>query len=141
MWYPILNLVGSVLFVFLVFPKVFRKPTKPSGKPTIPNKTNKTFGKTKKQSFSRFQTHPWICFFFFCFCWFSRRFLANQKTPSGKPTIQKTTKENKHNIRENQKNKVFKGFIPTLRYVSFFGFPEGFYKKNLTHIQEWVWNL
>ena len=38
------------------------------------------------------------------------------------------------NLRENQKNKVFKGFRPTLGYVFFvfvfFGFPEGFYKTN-----------
>ena len=31
--------MGLVLFGFLVFPKVFRKPKKPSGKPKIPKKT------------------------------------------------------------------------------------------------------
>ena len=70
--------MGLVLFGFLVFPKVFRKPKKPSGKPNIP----------------------------------------------------KTTKENQTNLRENQQNKVFKGFRHTLGYgfglVCFFGFPEGF---------------
>ena len=46
--------MGLVLVVFLVFPKVFTKPTKPSRKPKIPKKTKqnktkqKTFGKTRK---------------------------------------------------------------------------------------------
>ena len=77
--------MGLVLFVFLVFPKVFTKPT----------------------------------------------------NPSRKPKIQKKTKENQTNIRNNQKNKVFKGFRPTLGYVFcflflFFWFPEGFYKTKTT---------
>ena len=56
--------MGLFLFGLLVFPKVFRKPKKPSGKPNIPKKT----------------------------------------------------KEHQKNIWENQKNKVFKGVIPTLGY-------------------------
>ena len=73
--------MGLVLFVFLVFPKVFRKPTKPSGELKIQKKTKENQRKPNK--------------------------------PSGKP-----------------KNKVVKGFRPTLGYgfglVWFCLFPEGF---------------
>ena len=40
---------GFGLFGFLVFPKVFTKPTNPSIKPNIPKKTTKPSGKPKKQ--------------------------------------------------------------------------------------------
>ena len=76
-----------------------------------PKKTNKTFGKPTN-SFYRFQTHPWIWVWSCLFCWFSQRFLENQKT-FGKT---KNTKENQNKLRENQTNKVVKGFRPTLRY-------------------------
>ena len=53
----------------------------------------------------------------FClFCWFSRRFLQNQKHLRENQKIQKKTKENKTNLRENQNTKLFKGFRPTLGY-------------------------
>ena len=67
-----------------------------------------------------------VCFFGLVF----PKVFRKPKKPSVKPKIQKKTKENQKNIRKNQKNKVFKGFRPTLGYgfglVWFFGFPEGF---------------
>ena len=51
--------MGLVLFGFLVFPKVFRQPNKPSGKPTILKKTkgkkNKPLGKPKNKEFKGFR--------------------------------------------------------------------------------------
>ena len=71
-------------------------------------------------------------FGFFCFLVFPMVF-RKPKKPSGKPKILKKTKENQQNqtnLRENQKEKVFKGFRPTLGYgfvlFCFVGFPEGF---------------
>ena len=43
-----------------------------------------------------------------------------------KPNIQKKTKENQQNFRENGENNVFEGFRPTLGYV-FFVFPNVFF--------------
>ena len=61
------------------------------------------------------------------------------KKPSGKPNMQKTTKENNNNLRENinkknNKHICLKGFRPTLGYgfVFFVCFPEGFEKTKKT---------
>ena len=53
--------MGLVLFGFSVFPKVFRKPKKPSGKSKNQGKqkkTNNTFGKTKKTKFLKVSDPP-----------------------------------------------------------------------------------
>ena len=47
--------MGLVLFVFLVFPKVFRKPKKPSGKPEYQRKTTK-----KKKTYRKKQNTKYI---------------------------------------------------------------------------------
>ena len=84
--------MGLVMFGCLVFPKVFRQPNKPSGKPNIQNKTKETkqsFGKTKQTQFLKVSDPPLdLGLVLFFVGGFSRRFLDNQK-----------------NLRENQKNK------------------------------------
>ena len=45
---------------------------------------------------------------------------GKQQKPSGKPKIQKKTKENPKNLREHQINTFFKGCRPTLGYVCLF---------------------
>jgi len=73
----------------LVFPKVFRKPTKTFVKTKIPNKTKenqKTFGKTKKPKFLKVSDPPLDLGLVFLVFWFSRRFFWFSK-----------------NLRENQK--------------------------------------
>ena len=68
---------------------------------------------------------------FFVFVVVPKVFRTPKKT-SRTPQLLKKTKENKNHLRENQTNKVFKGFRPTLGYgfccFLFFGFPEGFWK-------------
>ena len=85
-----------------------RQPTKPSAKPT-------------KQSFKRFQTHPWKCFFCFCFFCFPEGF-SKTKTTFGKP---KDTKENQRKPKKpspNQKTKLLKVSDPPLDMDLFFLF-------------------
>ena len=53
---------------------------------------------------------------FFCFCWFSRRFLENQKNLRENQQYKRQPKQTKQKLRGNQKNKVFKSFRPTLGY-------------------------
>ena len=69
------------------------------------------------------------------FLWFSRRFLPKQTNLRENRKYQRKPKKTNKHLRENQKNKVVKGFIPTLGYgfgVLFFGFPEGFYQTKNT---------
>ena len=100
----------TIGYVFLVFPKVFGKPTKHSGKPKIPKETKENQKNLRENQtnkvFKGFR--PTIGYVLFgC----PKSFWTTKKT-SGKP---KKTNENQ----ENQNNKVFKGFRPTLGYVFF----------------------
>ena len=86
------------LFVFLVFPKVFRTPKKPSGKPTIPKTTkeNQTNLRDNQNNnvFKGFRPTLGYGFGFLRFLVFPKVF-RKPKKPSGEPTIPKTTKDNK----------------------------------------------
>ena len=109
---------------FLVFPKVFTKPNKPSGKPN--NTVFKGFRPTLGYVF--------FFIFFLFFFGFPEGFYKTKKT------FEKTknTKENQKNLRENKQNTVFKGFRPTLGYlffVFFFWFSREFL-ENQNNIME-----
>ena len=125
--------------VFLVSPKVFYK-------------TKKTFGKTKntKENKKRLSAKPknkvvkgfrptlvygFGCFLFFGFLWVFTK--ANKY--SGKPKIQKKTKENKLTFGKTTKTKFSRFQTHPWILVCFFGFPEGFYrtKKNLRENQKY----
>ena len=133
--YPILNIVGSVLFVFLVFPKVFRKPKKPSGKPNIPKKTKEnkqTFRKTnntkenqrkqtnlrehQQQLFLKVSDPPLDMGLFVLLLWFSLRFFYKTKQYFEKTTNTKENKRKPNKPSGQPKNNVFKSFRPTLGY-------------------------
>ena len=114
--------------------------------------------KPKNKGFRPTLGYGFVCFLYFLV---SPMFLENQK--NGNPKIPKKTKENKNNLRENQKNKVSKGFRPTLGYgfsvfpkvVLLFGFTECFFsfpktfglrenrkpKKQKKTYPRWAWNL
>ena len=112
--------MGLVLFVLLVFPKVFRKPKNPSGEPQIPKKTKEHQTKLRENQtqtkFLKVSDPPLdmglVLFGYFVF---PKSFRQPSK-PSGKPTIPKKTKENQNKLRENQNTKVLNGFRPTLGY-------------------------
>ena len=107
-----------------------------------PKKTKKTFGKTKKQSFQRFQTHPWILVWLFFFVWFSLRFLQNQKIlrenqkyqrkpkktkkPSRKPKIPKKTKKIFGKTKKTKRKIISKGVSETFENFVFLVFPNVF---------------
>ena len=103
--------MGLVLFVFLVFPKVFTKPNKYSEKPRILKKTKETqkpLGTTKKnivfKGFSLTLGYGFCLVCFFLFPRKTRNTKENQKYKR-KPEIQKKTKKEKRNTKENQKYK------------------------------------
>ena len=87
--------MGLVLFGVLVFPNVFFCFLKTFGKTNKTKENHRkpktTSGKPKKQSFWRFQTHPWIWVWSCLVFWFSLRFLENQKK-TGKPKKTNKTK-------------------------------------------------
>ena len=92
------------------------------------HKTPTTFGKTNKNNVFK-GLRPTLGYRFLLV--FPKVF-TKPKKHSRTPNIQNKTKENQTNLRENQNNKVFKGFRPTLGYgfvcFCFVCFPEGFYK-------------
>ena len=136
--------LGYFLFVFLVFPKVFRKTNKHSGKPTIEKKTKEnkntfgkqtnktTFGKTKKTKnpnpYPRVGLKPLNT----CSFWFSRRFLEKEQKHSGKPKIQKKQRKPQTTLRK-PKTMFLKVSDPPLDmhlflFISLLVFPKVFRK-------------
>ena len=105
----------------MVFPKVFRRPKEPSGKPkNTKENQRKPSGKQKNTVFKGFR--PTLGYVFCFFVWFSRRFLENKKHFRENQTYQRTPKKTKHFLGKTKHTKVFKGFRPTLGYVLFFLF-------------------
>ena len=109
-------------FVFLVSPKVFRKPTNIRENLTYkrkPKKTNKPFGKTKKTKFLKVSDPPLDMVVFF-----PRRFLEPKQTlEKTKHTKERQRKPNNtKNTFGKTNKKVFKGFRPTLGYGFVFCF-------------------
>ena len=101
-----------------------------------PKKTKKTLGKTKKQSFLRFQTSPWIWVCFFLFFGFSNVFMVLLQKPKniGKTKKnQRKPKKTKKTLGKTKKPKFFKVsdlpldmglvFLVFWFFQCFFGFP------------------
>ena len=84
--------------------------------------------KTKNKVFKDFRPTLGYGFVVFVVVGFPEGLVKNLNKLLRKPKIQNKTKETPKNLRENQQNKVFTGFRPTLGYVFFVvvGFPEGF---------------
>ena len=130
--------MGLFFFVFW-FPEGFYTTKKSLEKTKIQKKTKenqKTLGTTKTNTvFKGFRpTLGYVfCFLLSFFVRFSLRFSQNQKNNSRKKQKYKRNQRKPKNIRNNtKKNKVFKGFRPTLGYVFvflfLFGFPKVFTK-------------
>ena len=73
--------------------------------------------KTKNKVFKDFRPTLGYGFVVFVVVGFPEGLVKNLNKLLRKPKIQKKTKETPTNLRENQQNKVFKGFRPTLGYV------------------------
>ena len=143
------------------FSKVFRQPTKHSGKPTIQKKTkeNQTNLRENQQNkvFKGFRPTLGYVSFFLVF----PKVFKTSTTTFWKTNNTKDNQRKQNKLRENQKNKVFKGFRPTLGFFLFFYrfsrrifvcfvFPKVFFvflktfgktkqqRKQQTHIQGWV---
>ena len=70
---------GFGVFCFLVFPKVFTKPKKPSRKQHIQKKTQQIFGKPKKETYPRVglnHLQTLLFWLFLMFLWFSLVFFC-----------------------------------------------------------------
>ena len=116
---------GFVFFVFLVFPKVFTKPTNPSRKPKIQKKTKENQTNIRKHKKNnkllKVSASPLDMgfVFFLCFFGFPEGFYNKNKNSFEKTTNTKENQRKPKNIRKKQ-NKVFKGFRLTLGYGLFF---------------------
>ena len=114
--------MGLFCCLFCCFPEGFYK-IKHTFEKTNNTKENQTNLRENQQSnvFKGFRPTLGYGFVLFVCLVFPKVFTKPNK-PSRKPRIQKKTKENQRkqkNLRENQNNKVVKGFRPTLGYISF----------------------
>ena len=123
--------MGLVLFIFVFFPKVFRKQTKPSGKPTNQTRSNPyprvrlKHVKTSLFWFSR--RFFWLSLVFFGIFCFPEGFLENQT--KHRENQQKQTRPNPYpRVGLKPLKTLFFGVFPKVLFVLFcmFGFPEGF---------------
>ena len=129
---------GFVFFCFVGFPEGFYKTKKTFEK----IKHTKENHRTQKENIRENKNNkvvqgfrPTLGYVFFFVCWFSRRFLQNQKKLRENQKYQRKPQKNKKQVWKTTTNNLNRFQTHPWIWVWLFcvvGFPEGFYKANKT---------